>query len=119
MHERLYYYRVTDVISVFDGDTCTLQVSLGRHLKDRWPCRLARIDTPELRDPDLDKKGEAREAREYLRGRLSEAMRSGSFVVIHSVKLEKYGRALVELYIDEVNINDEMLEMGLAGPYEG
>jgi endonuclease YncB( thermonuclease family) len=117
MHEKLYYYRVTGVVSVFDGDTTTLQVSLGRHLKDRWPCRLARINTPEIRSPVLELQAKAYAARDYLRGRLEAAVTSGTLIVIHSIKLEKYGRALVELYIGETNINDEMLELGLAEPY--
>jgi endonuclease YncB( thermonuclease family) len=117
MHEKLYYYRVTGIVSVFDGDTTTLQVSLGRHLKDRWPCRLARINTMELYEKDPEKRSRAVAARDYLRGRLEAAMAEGTLIVIHSIKLEKYGRALVELYIGETNINDELLSLGLAEPY--
>lgn len=119
MHEHLFYYRVAEVMSVYDADTCTFKVSLGRKLKDEWPCRLARIDTPEMRDPDPEVRAKAYAARDYLRGRLEAAMAAGADVIIHSVKLEKYGRALVELYIDSVNINDELLEMGLAEAYAG
>lgn len=119
MTKHLYYYRVTEIKSVFDGDTCTFKVSLGRRLKDEWPCRLARIDTPEIRDPDPLVRAKAYAARDYLRGRLDTAMASSANVIIHSVKLEKYGRALVELYVDDVNINDELLDLRLAVPYDG
>ena len=44
-------------------------------------------------------------------------MAAGAEIIIHSVKLEKYGRALAELYIDGVNINDELVEKGYAKPY--
>jgi micrococcal nuclease len=119
MREHLYYYRVVGVISVFDGDTCTFKVSLGRKLKDEWPCRLARVDTPEMRDPDEAIKAKAYEARDYLRARLEAAMAAGVDVIIHSVKFEKYGRALVELYVDGVNINDELVQKGYAVAYGG
>ncbi len=119
MHHHLFYYKVTQVLSVYDGDTLTVQVSLGRHLRDRWTLRLARIDTPEMRDADPEVRAKAYAARDYLRGRLDAAMSTGSEVIIHSVKLEKYGRALCELYIDDTNVNDEMLALGLGVIYGG
>jgi micrococcal nuclease len=117
MTEHLYYYRVVDVVSVYDADSLRVIVSLGRKLKDEWPLRLNRIDAPEMRDPDETIKVKAYEARDYLRGRLEAAMAAGADIIIHSVKLEKYGRALAELYVDGVNINDELVALGLAVPY--
>jgi endonuclease YncB( thermonuclease family) len=117
MKEHLYYYRVVGIVSIFDGDSLTVQISLGRHLKDRWTLRLARINTPELRDADPALKAKAYEARDYLRGRLEAAMAAGADVIIHSVKLEKYGRALSELFVDGVNINDELVQKGYAVTY--
>jgi micrococcal nuclease len=119
VREHLYYYRAVGVIDVYDGDTIRVIVSLGRKLKDEWPCRLARVNTPELRDPDPVAKAKAYEARDYLRSRLEAAMAAGVDVIIHSVKLEKYGRSLAELYIDGVNINDELVEKGYAVTYDG
>jgi len=119
VHSNLYHYKILEVVSVYDADSLTVQVSLGRHLRDRWTLRLARINAPEMRDPDPEVRVKAYAARDYLRGRLEAAMSTGSEVIIHSVKLEKYGRSLAELYIDDVNINDELLEMGLAVIYGG
>jgi endonuclease YncB( thermonuclease family) len=118
MREHLYYYRVVNVVSVYDGDSLRVIVSLGRKLKDEWPLRLNRIDAPEMRDPDETIKAKAYEARDYLRGRLEAAMAADVDVIIHSVKLEKYGRALVELYVGDVNINDELIEKGYAVAYQ-
>jgi len=117
MTEHLFFYRVTQFVDAHDADTIRVIVSLGRKLKDEWPCRLARINAAEVRDPDPEIRAKAYAARDYLRGRLTAAMAAGADVIIHSVKLEKYGRALVELYIDGVNINDELLELGLAEAY--
>lgn len=119
MHDRLYYYRVKEVVSVHDGDSCRLVIDMGFKMYAEHPCRLARIDTPEMRSPDPELQAKAVEARDYLRGLLEGAMSAGADVVIHSVKLEKYGRALCELYIEGMNVNDELLELGFAKPYDG
>ncbi len=118
MKEHLYFYRVTQIISIFDGDSLRVELDLGRHLRDRWPLRLARINTPELRDPDPVKKAKAYAARDYLRNRLDTALAANLDIIIRSVKLEKYGRALAELYVEGVNINDELLQKGYAEPYK-
>jgi micrococcal nuclease len=49
MEEHLYHYRA-EVQSVYDGDTCTLNIDLGLNtwLHDE-KIRLARINSPELR----------------------------------------------------------------------
>jgi micrococcal nuclease len=47
MHDTLYHYRAK-VVSVYDGDTCTVDIDLGLHA---WvhneKLRLARINAPE------------------------------------------------------------------------
>ena len=40
-------------------------------------------------------------------------------VELHSQGTGKYGRVLGELYIDETNINQEMIEVGHAVAYDG
>ncbi len=117
MREHLFFYKVTKIISVFDADSLTVELSLGRHLRDRWPLRLARINAPEMRDPDPEQQARAYAARDYLRERLDTALATGQSIIIRSVKLEKYGRALAELYVDDVNINDELLQEGYAVIY--
>lgn len=36
---------------------------------------------------------------------------------VMSIKVEKYGRYLAEVYIGELNLNDELLRLGLATKY--
>ncbi len=119
MHEHLYYYRVKEVVSVYDGDSLRIVIDMGFKMYAEHPVRLARIDTPEMRSPDPELQAKATLARDYLRGRLEGAMSAGADVVVRSVKLEKYGRALCELYIDDKNINEEILELGLGVGYAG
>ncbi len=114
MHERLYYYRAISFPSVYDGDSCAAEISVGFHMTARIPCRLADINTPELTG---DARTEGLEARDYLRGRLNTAITEGREVIIRSYKRDKYGRWLISIYVDGVSINDELLEMGLAVIY--
>ena len=118
MHDCLYHYRVVEVVSVFDADTARLVLDFGFKTYGERSCRLARINVPEIRDPDAATRAKAEQARNYLTARLSNAMSVGAEVLVRSVKLEKYGRALVELYIGDVNINDELVEKGYAVLYE-
>ena len=113
MEEHLYYYRA-EVISVYDGDTCTVDLDLGLGTWVRGEkIRLARINTPELR-------GEERPAglvaADYLRNRIE-----GREVWIHTEKDKrgKFGRYLGDIWLKQddgnfTNINDELVNEGYA-----
>ena len=111
--DRLYHYSAI-VRSVYDGDTCTVDIDLGLH---SWVhgerLRLIRINAPELR-------GETREAgiqsRDFLRSLIE-----GKSVVLETFKdqKEKYGRYLAEIWIQDaegkwINVNDQMVDHGYA-----
>lgn len=113
MENTLYHYKAI-VSSVYDGDTCTVDIDLGL---STWihgeKLRLYRINAPELR-------GEEREAglrsRDFLRSQIE-----GREVMIQTIKDKKgkYGRYLADIWMDDaegnpVNINDLMVEMGFA-----
>lgn len=116
MELSLYHYRAI-VRSVYDGDTCTVDIDLGMNT---WAhgekLRFYRIDTPELR-------GEEREqglvVRDFVREKID-----GKEIVIQTIKDNKgkYGRYLAEIWMIEpdgqyVNLNDLLLEMNYAEPY--
>lgn len=97
------------VIRVIDGDTVVAAVDLGFNVKLRHHFRLARINTPELNSPDPGTRAKAQAAKEEL----------ARLVLDQPVKLvsikdrgDKYGRYLCELYVNEVNINDELVRLG-------
>ena len=46
------YYYIAEVVSVYDGDTCTCVVDLGFKTSTRIKVRLVGIDTPEIRTKD-------------------------------------------------------------------
>jgi micrococcal nuclease len=112
MHENLYHYRAK-VVSVYDGDTCTVDIDLGLHA---WvheeKLRLARINAPEL-------VGEERPAglaaRDFLKSLID-----GKEIYLQTIKdkQEKYGRYLAEVFVQQnearVNVNDLMVQNGHA-----
>ena len=64
MKENLYYYRAV-VVSVYDGDTCTVDIDLGLNTWVRGEkLRLYRINAPELRGPE---RPEGLKSRDFLR----------------------------------------------------
>ena len=113
MDENLYYYRA-DVISVYDGDTCTMNIDLGLGTwLHKEKIRLARINAPELRG---DERPEGLRARDFLRDKID-----GKQVLISTLKDKKgkYGRYIADIWIagsndDYINVNDELVNAGHA-----
>ncbi|RMF03404.1 MAG: nuclease [Chloroflexi bacterium] len=117
MKEKLYHYRAV-VQSVYDGDTCTVDIDLGLGTWVRGEkVRLHRINAPELR-------GSEREAglrsRDFLRSQID-----GKEVYIQTIKDRrgKYGRYIADIWLaDEAggwtNINDLMVTEGFAEYHE-
>ncbi len=109
---RLYLYRGR-VISVYDGDTCTVDIDLGfkTHIKGE-KVRLARIDAPEIRGID---RSAGLASRDYLRSLIL-----GNEIILETEKDKrgKYGRYLGELWLmresEWININDLMVSEGFA-----
>ena len=108
----LYHY-AAQVQSVYDGDTCRVDIDLGMGiwLRDE-KLRLARINAPEMTGPEKASGTVSRDAlRELILGRE---------VIIETIKDRrgKYGRYLAEVWLEEnggfININDELVAKGFA-----
>jgi micrococcal nuclease len=108
----MYNYNAT-IERVVDGDTVILDIDLGFTIHWKSSCRLWGIDTPELKSKDKEERAKAVIAKEYL----IEALPVGSIVNINSKSLDKYGRPLVEIFVNDVNINEELVSKGLAVRY--
>lgn len=108
--EYIYNAVVTNVV---DGDTIDAEVDLGFRMYAKLRFRLAFINTPEVnsKDPVLNQK--AQEAKDYLSKNVL-----GQKVTIESHKSDKYGRWLAVVYVNQVNINKALLDIGLAVPYK-
>jgi micrococcal nuclease len=99
------------VLSVYDGDTCTITFKFN-NMYYKWKCRLQGINSPEIRTKDTNEKKKGYEARDYLSSRIN-----GKIVSIHFGDFEKYGRLLGTIYLDGVNINQEMIQKKYAVSY--
>lgn len=103
-----YTYKA-ELVRVIDGDTVVLDIDLGF---ETWlrnqPIRLFGLNTPEITGQE---KPEGLKAKAWLEERLS-----GHEIVLQSIqdKKEGFGRWLGILHADGANVNDEMLESGIA-----
>jgi len=107
-----FHYRAI-VTSVYDGDTCTVDIDLGLSITlHKQKIRLHRINAPELRGRS---KRRGRAARDFLRGVIQEKE-----VLLQTIKDRKgkYGRYLGEIWVKQgrrmVNVNDLLVTEGHA-----
>lgn len=113
MLEKLYHYRAI-VQSVYDGDTCTVDIDLGLKTWVRGEkVRLNRINAPELRGAERE---QGLKSRDFLRRQIE-----GKEVFIQTIKDRKgkYGRYIAEIWLQtddhtQVNINDLLVQQGFA-----
>jgi len=104
----IYTYKAT-ITSVYDGDTVTADIDMGLNI---WAhgekLRLHRINTPEVRG---DEREQGLISRDWLRQQLM-----GKEVLIQTIKDKKgkYGRYLAEIYLEGVNMNDQLVTEGYA-----
>ena len=109
----MYKYKAK-VVDIYDADTLTLEIQLGFYITMVQKVRLIGIDTPELRTKDLREKELGYKARDSLRDLILEKE-----VEIETTKQGKYGRYLVNIFYDDININNELIRLGYAKPYFG
>jgi micrococcal nuclease len=113
MTDNLYFYKAV-VQSVYDGDTCTVDIDLGLHT---WmhgeKVRLYRINAPEVRGAEREA---GLQSRDFLRSQIE-----GKTVLIQTIKDRKgkFGRYLAEIWLEDedggrVNVNDLLVQQGYA-----
>lgn len=106
-----YIYKAF-VTDVYDGDSITVDVDLGFHTQIKnMKLRLLGIDTPEIR-------GEEREMGLISKKAVEEKILN-KWIIIKTEKdrTGKYGRYLATVFIDDLNLNEWLLEEGLAKVY--
>lgn len=106
-----YYYHAL-CTSVYDGDSITLDISLGLGVYlHNQKIRLIGINTPEIR-------GKERPLGLQARDRLRELILDRDVIVrTHLDRTGKYGRLLGTVYVDDVDVNQLLLDEGLAESY--
>lgn len=109
----MYQYQA-EIITVVDGDTVHMTIDLGMRMYYKTSCRMAGINAPELTSTDLEVRAKAVAAKNYLISLLP----VGTKVLIDSRYLDKYGRAVVVITANGININNEMIAKGYAVVYK-
>lgn len=104
------------VIKVYDGDTITIASVLPNTTEPvyRFSVRLNGIDTPEIRGKTQEEKELAIHVRDELYSKIY-----GKMVTLKNVDIEKYGRMLADVYLDDENINEWLVNKGYAIKYDG
>ena len=108
--------KITEVRSIYDGDTfrCTIK-SYPKIIGDDIGVRVAGIDCPEMTDKRPEVKALAQQAKQYTGTRL----REGKVIWLKNMRRDKYFRILADVSIDGKYLASELIEKGLAKPYDG
>ena len=94
----------TIIKSCYDGDTCTTT--------DGEKIRLACIDTPELKGKKADPIA-AKEARDFINELLANEK-----VSIKRITNDRYGRTVAELFKNNINVQEVIIEKAYGKIYE-
>ena len=103
----MYTYRAK-IIGVYDGDTVTALVDLGFGITNKIKVRLKGINTPELRGVE---RAQGIISRDFLREKI---LNKDIVIETFKDKKGKYGRYIGTLWINDENINELLVEQGLA-----
>lgn len=124
----MYVYNA-QVERVVDGDTIRATVDLGFDTWKKVTIRLNGINTPESRTKDLEEKARGLAAK----ARLKEILKNnGNKFVLVSSGVDKYGRCLGKIYLEEgdiynntdqrwviLSVNQQLINEGHAVEYHG
>jgi endonuclease YncB( thermonuclease family) len=113
-----FYHDITycKCVKVYDGDTITIATTFNDGITwNRFAVRIMGIDSPEMKGGSDTEKIYATKSRDELRNKIL-----GKIIRLDIVKTpEKWGRILANVYLDDINIGQWMLDNGLAIPYNG
>ena len=104
------------VIKVYDGDTITIATKLPLYNSPvyKFQVRLTGIDSPEIKGKTPEEIALAKKSRDALHGLIFDKT-----VQLKDVGLEKYGRLLANVYIDDIHVNKWLLDNKYAIEYDG
>ena len=111
----MYEYKA-DLRRVVDGDTIDVSLNVGFDIVFNTRIRLLGINAPESRTRDLVEKEKGLAAKDWLIATITDKE-----IVIKTTldKKGKFGRVLGEIFVDGVNINQQMITEGHAVVYNG
>lgn len=109
----LFYYKAK-VIKVVDGDTCDVCIDLGFDIHVKQRIRFYGIDTPETRTRDKEEKARGLKAKQFVKDLIEDKE-----VELKVYKQGKFGRYLVDVFIDGKNLNKLLIKEGYSSEYFG
>ncbi|MCZ6466830.1 MAG: thermonuclease family protein, partial [Alphaproteobacteria bacterium] len=102
------------VVSVYDGDTLTVDAELWAGLTARTTVRVAGVDTPEIRGKCQAEKDLAIRARDFVRATI------GVTVQLTNIRPGKYaGRMIADVWVNGQKLSDLLITENLGRPYRG
>ena len=109
-------FKVSKIISVYDGDTFRVNID-GIHplIGDNIGIRVNNVDTPEIKGKCPSEKKLAIKARDFVASRL----KSAKEVLLVNPKRGKYFRIVADVMIDGQMLDKMLFEKGLAYQYDG
>ena len=102
------------VVKVYDGDTVHIIAPLFDGVTSRFKVRLAGIDTPEIRTKDEWEKKAGYIAKDILNEKIGDKI-----IELRNVSYDKYGRILADIILNNENINQWLINIEWACPYNG
>lgn len=109
------YLTDAKVVKVYDGDTIHLVFEYFGNFY-RWNCRIAHVDTPELRTKNAEEKKLG-----YIVKQKVEELLLNKIVKVQCFEFDKYGRLLIEVILPETKekLHEWLIRNGYAKSYEG
>lgn len=104
------------VIKVYDGDTITIATKLPYEGSPiyRFSVRIDGIDCPEMKTQNNNERICANIAKQKVCN-----MIFNKIVHLKNVKLEKYGRILADVYLQDISVGEMLCKCKLAVKYDG
>ena len=116
--QKLFHYKAT-VDRVIDGDTIDVTLDLGFDISYRGRIRFQGINAPESRTRDAVEKQAGLAAKRYVED-WTKGLENRVIIQTSLDDRGKFGRILGRILNDEGEcLNDEMVSLGHATPYDG
>ena len=100
----------------YDGDTITFNLPLLHPLiGDKISIRVNGIDTPEIKGKCEKEKYNSQQAKEMA----ADILRDAKQITLKNMERGKYFRVVADVFVDEENLADMLIEAGMAVRYDG